>query len=468
MTADTPDLPALTQPGAPTQPGALTANSADRSPSARFWGILHFLGVKVLLPLAVFVCVGWVALLAVVTLFTVVPENDFGRFYCSALAFVRGEDMYTWWPATPATWKYWMMLEGETFYLDLYNMNPPHFHLLLLPLVPLGPEWAMAVWLLLGLGCLGLTLHLANRAGQIQWSEVAKGLLMLLLCGEMGQSMAKLGQVSLLLALMVTLVWWHERRGEWTAAGIWLGLGIAFKSFLLVLVPYFVLTRRWRLLGVALLSALASFALGVLVFGLDNHRTWLAGVGSSDAWVWWPNNASLMAALARTFSENAMFEAVTALPMSTVKLLWVLLGGLMGLATLVVAIRGRNALRTDRAHALLLTGCVLFSPLGWNYYFWLPLAPLLVVLVGWLCETPQEGPAPGVRQARWTLLIVAALAYSVPLAFITTFQPASWATCLIGNAYFWAAFLVWLALLLDGWNGKLPQTAILSTSGDRL
>ena len=60
--------------------------------------------------------------------------NDFGRFYYAARAFLAGHDMYAPSPATPLGGG---QLAGTP---QLFNLNPPHFHLVVIPLAALWTE----------------------------------------------------------------------------------------------------------------------------------------------------------------------------------------------------------------------------------------------------------------------------------------------------------------------------------------
>ena len=53
---------------------------------------------------------------------------------------------------------------------DLLNMNPPHFHLLLLPVALLPPQRAFFAWLVSGLLCLILSVRWAFRESEVQAS----------------------------------------------------------------------------------------------------------------------------------------------------------------------------------------------------------------------------------------------------------------------------------------------------------
>ena len=73
--------------------------------------------------------------------------NDFGRFYYSAQAFLERRDMYA---SNPAT----LIAVAPGHVEQLWNMNPPHFELLILPLTKMTPLAAYCAWLCVSaIGC---------------------------------------------------------------------------------------------------------------------------------------------------------------------------------------------------------------------------------------------------------------------------------------------------------------------------
>jgi hypothetical protein len=140
-----------------------------------------------------------------------------------------------------------------------------------------------------------------------------------------------------------------------------------------------------------------------------------------------------------------------------IKLVWLVLGGVLGLLSLIACAWDSSEERTDRAFALLLTAALLLSPLGWGYYFWLPLGPVLVVLARW-----ARRQSLGVR---WWLVGFTLPLMFVPFHLYVACQPSLWATVLLGNLVFWPLFGVWLALVLDGWaHLRYPAWVRLETS----
>src|SRR5262245_25929345 len=64
--------------------------------------------------------------------------NDFGKFYYATRAFLEGRDMYA--PTVATDLK--LDLVPDLQFLDL---NPPHFHLLIVPLAVLQPAQALGI-----------------------------------------------------------------------------------------------------------------------------------------------------------------------------------------------------------------------------------------------------------------------------------------------------------------------------------
>jgi hypothetical protein len=65
--------------------------------------------------------------------------NDFGKFYYAARLFLDGPNMYEPSPAT-------FIPVGPKAVHVFLNLNPPHFHLLVLPLSVLPVETAGVIW----------------------------------------------------------------------------------------------------------------------------------------------------------------------------------------------------------------------------------------------------------------------------------------------------------------------------------
>jgi hypothetical protein len=379
------------------------------------------------------------------------PDNDFAKVYFSTVAFVQGGEMYGINPSTPSG-----EVDGKP--LHLWDLNPPHFHLIILPFASLPIYPALLLWCVLNLICFALSLDAIRRELRLTALQAQLGLVGVLVFA--GTTTALLsGHCSFLLMFVVTRMWLAARHDRWTSAGLYLGLAMSVKPFLLMVLPYLLLRRRWRAAGAAIAMSLLCFALGVAVFGVDNHVAWRVKLGDSTSWCWQFLNGSLYGLLARLLTANPMGQCLVDGPPALVPLLWLALGVPIGLVTLAISCVEKAPADVDRSLSILLVASLLLSPLGWAYYFCLPLGPTTAVTLGWL-------RSPGTT-SRWTrgLLLAAACGLVLPFPILRLFQPSALATVLLGNLYSYCVLAVWTALFIDGLRvlcaNRWPGTSFL-------
>ncbi len=374
-------------------------------------------------------------------------KNDFGRMYYSAVWWWDGHDMYARTPAVPSR-----PVEGHE--VDLWNLNPPHFHLVLLPLARLPINAALGVWAILNGLCLGAALRwIIGEVHLDPTPETGIGALLCLLGSAAMSAVIVTGQLSFLLLVPVTLAWRAARHEHWPAAGAWLGLALSIKPFLLLFVPYLLLRRRWRALGAMAAVVAACFAGGLLVFGVANHVSWCEKLQVADGWSWLPMNASLLGMLDRTFTSNLVFTPLLDLSPGVVRLAWLLLAGIIGVFTLAAAGFDDTPEAVDRGFGLLLLGVLLLSPLGWLYYVWFAMGPVLALALRWRRAPGEPGP-----QGKSVLLGAGAAGLMWPLVATLLAQPWRLGTLFFGSVYFWSVLAMWLGLLVD----RKPATKSLA------
>jgi hypothetical protein len=377
------------------------------------------------------------------------PQNDFCRMYYTTRAYWQGEDMFGWNPATPAR------LDDDTA-VDLWNMNPPHFHLILLPLGVLPRGMALECWWIMNFLCLFACVRWIAAEVQLEITTQVRQLGLVALLAFAGTNcMIVTSQLAFVLLVPLTLAWRGARHGRWAWCGFWLGVVMSIKPFLLLLVPYLLLRRRWQAVVACGSAGILCFALGVLVFGIDNHLSWQRGLGSADSWAWLPMNASLLGMLSRTFSENLYFTEVAILPPSTIRTAFFVLGATIALISLYVTTRDSSPIEVDRSQALLLTTSIMLCPLGWAYYFWLPLGPVTALVLDWKRRSVGESARKSHgRPIFW----IAFVGLFWPIQLNSLGQYSAVATVLIANLYFWSILGIWLGLLLDGWASRRWRT----------
>ena len=266
--------------------------------------------------------------------------NDFGKFYYSAQAFLGGGKMYAPSPATNVGFV-------EAPELQLLNMNPPHFHLLVLPLAVLEPDLAVTIWVGVSLMALVVSLLVISRELEIIWTParvLAATAGTLVFAGT--QSFFVTGNLSLLLLLALTICWASARNGRWTMAALWLGACLSIKPFLLIFAPYLLGARRFRALLIALATAAASIAAGWLIFGGEAYRSWYRALAQSGDWAWLVMNASTFGLFRRIFDTQPIGTPLLVAPPLVNG--WIVAAALVGVVTLAVTIRDRAPDAIDR------------------------------------------------------------------------------------------------------------------------
>jgi hypothetical protein len=386
-------------------------------------------------------------------LFTSTPRNDFGRPFWGTLAFLQGQDMYAL--NESVIWYF-----NKNTVLNLWDLNPPHAHLLYLPLTLLSPSLALLVWCVSSGTCLWASIRIILRQIDLKLSREQIEWTVLGLLAFTGMSTAVItGHVSFLLMLVITLAWRDARAGRWSRAGAWLGLGMSVKPFLLIFVPYLALKGRWRALAAVGLAVGAAFMVGLMVFGPANHRSWLRVLAQAESWAWLPMNASLFGYMSRALKKNPGFSSIIELQPGLLQTIWLVLAIPAGLFSLWRACADSTSQSRDRAFGILLVSALILSPLGWTYYFWLPVGPIAALARGWWIQRSMpagDGDSASSRLS-WYLLLASVSCLIFPAWLFSIPKPGVLATLLLGGLTFVGLLLVWLSLVLDGLD--LPKNA---------
>ena len=357
--------------------------------------------------------------------------NDFGKFYYSARYFLDGTDMYAPSPGTTLPF-----VDGGTH--QYLNMNPPHFHLLILPFARLDPNTAFALWSLLGLAGLMWTVWLVTRELRLRWT-VANSLWAVLgfvACSSTSAIVAT-GQLTFHILPLVTLAWIAARHQAWLRAGLLLGVLAGIKPNLGLFGLCLLAIGQWRAVAAMVSTAAASFGLGLLIFGWDAHVKWIGALRSID-WIWAPMNGSLAALVARTFEGGALIPPFMDAPQ--------FVGPATAMACAAVVVvslwqlaRNRHRGLVDHLFAIALLGAQLVSPLGWIYYLWLAAGPLVAI---WMSARARPSRIRDI--ALW--LAVPGLLFPLPL--FSVFAGGFWQPT-IRSIYTWTMLWLWLAVVLD-------------------
>jgi len=387
--------------------------------------------------LALFVVVAialWIASYAALVrfMYSDVHMNDFGKFYYSARMFLDGQDMYGPSPATSIPF-------GDNVTRQFWNMNPPHFHIIMLPFAILPPAGALGGWAVVSLIGLLISISIITRELSLRWTaaRVLWFVLGVVVLAATGATVVT-GQLTFLLLALVTAAWSTARRGRWNGAAALLGIAVSVKPFLGVFVPYLILTRRFDALVRLVVSASACVVVGLVIFGPGSYSAWLRALGSVQ-WAWSPMNASVAGILSRTLADNPFYTPLVVAPTSVRPFSIALSVALLG-ASLWLLSKDRSSERTDRAFLGLLLTALLASPLGWVYYLWLIAGPAFAL---WQLQHHRR------NRIRDVLLLLAAPGLVWPLAATLANNDAWWAGVAQGSIYAWSALFLWAAMITD-------------------
>ena len=360
--------------------------------------------------------------------------QDFGLFYSDArLAIVERQNPYAP-PQGPA----------EPNAPVGINLNPPHFLLLLAPLVVLDPLPAFVVWTGLSLVSAAAATRLILRETGIRAASLAGlGVVGAVIAGAPTGALLLSAQVSWLLWWPACLAWAAARRGHWITAGCLLGVLASLKPFLLVLLPFVAIARRWRAVVALVVSAGVSNLVGLVAFGWETFSAWSGGLGS----ITWSKsllNASIFGVLERAFSDRVapVWDVAPVASASwLVYPLWVVASMLvLGVSLWSIPRALARDGGTDRVFAVGLTAALLISPIGWIYYHFLFVGPTLALAVNerWW----------GTSRARRVLLVC----FTVPLlaapGMLAAGQPNGWLSLTLGSVYFWSLVALWVCIVL--------------------
>jgi hypothetical protein len=317
-------------------------------------------------------------------------------------------------------------LEGLRMYsADAFDFTPPLFHVLLVPLAHVEPRIAFVLWTAANIALawivLRMVLHALPGAWPLRWVIAAW------VINAAGVQMTlRLGQVSWLVALLVTCAWLSARSSRWVAAGIWMGVAIAFKPFLLVALPVFVVRKRWKTLAVCVPTIVACCGLGVVLFGWLAFTDWIGNLRGT------PDPTYAMHFL------NASWLGV----MARARLPYLVGYVLSGLTIAVMLWRARSS-GEDEAWLLLLIAAILASPVGWVYYQPMLLGPALALAL--------SGRLP---HARWV-----ALTCFIPALSRNLFQQGpAFVAVTLGSIYFWGFLLALVGLVVRPWFEAAPSS----------
>jgi hypothetical protein len=305
------------------------------------------------------------------------------------------------------------------------NLNPPHFHWLVMPLVGVDVETAFRLWLLISAAAVAVSAvrTLRSLGITIRPLAAAAGTLAVLL-SSVGWGTIGHGQVYPLLMWPVTEAWLAARSSRWHRAAGLLALGATVKPLLLLPLAWLG-WQRPRTLATAAAVVLLVFGIGASVFGVEAYRGWYRHLGMAGPSGHW-SDGSISSLLAHTFTRTPWLEPIIVAPF----LVWPAWAGLSVLL-LVDIQRWTPRASIDARWLGVLAAALLISPRGWVSTAWLLMGPAMAVAL----------------RARWRApeMLLAAALLMLPVTVTQAGQPNSVLTLLNGSIYTWTWGLLYLA-----------------------
>ena len=300
--------------------------------------------------------------------------------------------------------------------LVFLNAHPPTSVLFAIPFAWTDFSSSLLAWNLFSLSALAASLWIVQWQLRIPVSPwtIPPLLSALLLCHPLWEQ-CRHGQLTLALLLFVTGSWAAERSDRPWLAGVLLGAASAMKLFPALLVLYFALRGRWKVVTAGVMTIAGLTALTAMVLGLDAYRSYIvtvlpeiqwfrAGWSNDSLWGFWSRlfDPALEHERDRSLTEPLFYSPALARGLS-------LLSSAAVVAILAWEVR-RDATgrRCDVTFALAVIAMLLISPICWDHYLLLLLVPLAVA---WM-ELPPSRFAQGIL-----LLVVAAIWTGYPLAW---------------------------------------------------
>jgi hypothetical protein len=263
----------------------------------------------------------------------------------------------------------------------LPNLNPPFQTLLLLPFGWVEYSKAYWLWSLFSVvsGLAAVRLIYGARRKCFSGKAWNFWLTVIFFFYFPTYTTVHLGQFSLFIFFLLILAWSLTRQKKDLIAGILFGLLLSLKIFTGLFLLYFLLKKRWRLLGWYLGSFAFLSLLALGVFGSGTYLNYFSALKTVD-WQAASWNASIFGFMTRIFGGSGNIPLIDSptLGFMLAYLACAVLVIIYGFQIYSDKNRGRNT-SFDLEFSLTLVLVLLLSPLGWMYYFVFLFLPAVVL-----------------------------------------------------------------------------------------
>lgn len=265
--------------------------------------------------------------------------KDLGSFFESGRAFLQGQNPY----ASSYPQIYRPLLNGEE--IPSPNLNPPISVLLFVPLTWFDLEISFRIWQALSLFLFCFGLFILNKSNQ------RKDLLQMLCVFSIAGiwHTIELGQVYAPLFLLVVILFMACKHRKFGVVGLLIGLICGMKPNFLLLIPFFIVSRNYKVAIFALFTWLITLLLPLLIGGKIFFEEWLQATLLYEG-ISFPGNSTIFGFM--TGLGLPYFGWITAI---------------LGITFLLVFVY-QQKLPSANTLQIGLIASILFSPIGWPGY----------------------------------------------------------------------------------------------------
>lgn len=194
------------------------------------------------------------------------------------------------------------------------------------------------------------------------------------------------GQYQCFVLLLLLLVWRSLRKQSDFAAGLWLGVAIALKLAGLLILPWAIYRRKWKLVIAAGLSWIACHLAAAAVIGWKWCLFYYTDVAATlnKPFLTGDRNFSIYAVGQRAFRDTSNFngQAYTGSALINAPHLAGITSVLLMLAFITLILWRAGKLKSlDAQMAILIMASAICLPVTWDYYLLLALPALLIAIL---------------------------------------------------------------------------------------
>ena len=378
--------------------------------------------------------------------------KDFMQEYLMARAVLSGENPYT--PLPDLVVRFFgelSMGDGLVPILTNVSPHPPPVSILFLPFGMLPYQSACVLWYFIEIALVvaSVCLILKSLTSRPVGFRFVLVLALLFLAWNPFHVDLVFGQLSILNLFLLSLAWYKLSNEKLVPAGIWLGLSISIKLIAWPLVVWLIFIKRYKAAVSAILTFIVLNLLAALVISPQAVVQYYRVVGSQVYLQYGPSaaNFSITGLLWRVFSGTSAeaIEGIRALPLLHLPALPNILAPIIILAALLLILLLPICRRDQRAgFIIVLTFCVLASPVTWNHYFVLLSLPLAFAYY-------RIAVAPTTKPWLMTALIMTSFVLAIPVSIyslltakITGVDPAELSVITVP---FWIGMISYLPAL---------------------